>query len=157
MQQKSEKRVPEFFKFCIKIFPLEGCLRPYHLECTSSRPITEVKQGRGVLVLGWVTAWEKTAATTTPHSTQPHRHSDGPQGQTGLFVNQLPDGSQKEIVSHSLDAPQTRKSLVKGERFKRFVSQVGLALQYRQDRLTSPLNLKILRMIKGGTPFLSSD
>ena len=74
-----------------------------------------------------------------------------------LFVNQLPDGSQKEIVSHSLDAPQTRKSLVKGERFKRFVSQVGLALQYRQDRLTYPLNLKILRMIKGGTPFLSSD
>ena len=58
MQQKSEKRVPEFFKFCIKIFPLEGCLRPYHLECTSSRPITEVKQGRDLLVLGWVTAWE---------------------------------------------------------------------------------------------------
>ena len=68
-----------------------------------------------------MTAWEKTAATTTPHSTQPHRHSDGPQGQTGLFVNQLPDGSQKEIVSHSLDAPQTRKSLVKGERFIRSV------------------------------------
>ena len=41
--------------------------------------------------------------------------------ETGLFVNQLPDGSQKEIVSHSLDAPQTRKSLVKGERSIRFV------------------------------------
>ena len=32
------------------------CLRPYHLEYTSSRPITEVKQGWAVLVLGWVTA-----------------------------------------------------------------------------------------------------
>ena len=41
--------------------------------------------------------------------------------QTGSFANQLPDGSQKEIVSHSLDAPQTRKSLVKGERFIRSV------------------------------------
>ena len=36
------------------------CLRPYHVESTSSRPITEVKQHRVVLVLGWVTAWEYT-------------------------------------------------------------------------------------------------
>ena len=36
------------------------CLRPYHVENTSSRPITEVKQRRVVLVLGWVTAWEYT-------------------------------------------------------------------------------------------------
>ena len=36
---------PAFLDFCIKIFTLEGCLRPYHLEYTSSRPITEVKQG----------------------------------------------------------------------------------------------------------------
>ena len=34
------------------------CLRPYHVENTSSRPITEVKQRRARLVLGWVTAWE---------------------------------------------------------------------------------------------------
>jgi hypothetical protein len=34
------------------------CLRPYHVENTSSRPITEVKQHRAELVLGWVTAWE---------------------------------------------------------------------------------------------------
>ena len=34
------------------------CLRPYHVENTSSRPITEVKQHRAALVLGWVTAWE---------------------------------------------------------------------------------------------------
>ena len=40
----------EFTQYC--------CLRPYHLEYTSSRPITEVKQGWAVLVLGWVTAWE---------------------------------------------------------------------------------------------------
>ena len=32
--------------------------RPYHVECTSSRPITEVKQHWAALVLGWVTAWE---------------------------------------------------------------------------------------------------
>ena len=32
--------------------------RPYHVECTSSRPITEVKQRWALLVLGWVTAWE---------------------------------------------------------------------------------------------------
>ena len=36
------------------------CLRPYHVESTSSRPITEVKQRWVVLVLGWVTAWEYT-------------------------------------------------------------------------------------------------
>lgn len=32
--------------------------RPYHVEHTGSRPITEVKQRRAWLVLGWVTAWE---------------------------------------------------------------------------------------------------
>ena len=36
----------------------EHRLRPYHVEYTSSRPITEVKQRRARLVLGWVTAWE---------------------------------------------------------------------------------------------------
>jgi len=35
------------------------CQRPYHVENTSSRPITEVKQHRAQLVLGWVTAWER--------------------------------------------------------------------------------------------------
>ena len=34
------------------------CQRPYHVESTGSRPITEVKQRRARLVLGWVTAWE---------------------------------------------------------------------------------------------------
>ena len=34
------------------------CLRPYHAEYTGSRLITEVKQRRARLVLGWVTAWE---------------------------------------------------------------------------------------------------
>ena len=29
------------------------CLRPYHAEYTGSRPITEVKQRRAQLVLGW--------------------------------------------------------------------------------------------------------
>ena len=35
-----------------------NCLRPYHVENTGSRPITEVKQRRAWLVLRWVTAWE---------------------------------------------------------------------------------------------------
>ena len=39
-------------------FGIIPCLRPYHVEHTSSRPITEVKQHRAELVLGWVTAWE---------------------------------------------------------------------------------------------------
>ena len=42
-------------------FPLSeplGCQRPYHVEHTSSRPITEVKQRWAQSVLGWVTAWE---------------------------------------------------------------------------------------------------
>ena len=52
--------------FCLEsyelILPEQGaweiCLRPYHVESTSSRPITEVKQHWVALVLGWVTAWE---------------------------------------------------------------------------------------------------
>ena len=40
------------------LFNAYKCLRPYHVESTSSRPITEVKQHRVALVLGWVTAWE---------------------------------------------------------------------------------------------------
>ena len=34
------------------------CLRPYHVEHTRSRLITEVKQRRARIVLGWGTAWE---------------------------------------------------------------------------------------------------
>ncbi|KAK2896059.1 hypothetical protein Q8A73_015549 [Channa argus] len=33
-------------------------LRPYHPEHARSRPISEAKQGRAWLVLGWETAWE---------------------------------------------------------------------------------------------------
>ena len=55
---------------CVEFFKIERnfvetdmaectkCLGPYHVESTSSRPITEVKQHRAALVLGWVTAWE---------------------------------------------------------------------------------------------------
>ena len=39
-------------------FPQSFRQRPYHVEHTSSRPITEVKQHWARLVLGWVTAWE---------------------------------------------------------------------------------------------------
>ena len=41
-----------------RILEVSLCLRPYHVENTGSRPITEVKQRRARLVLGWVTAWE---------------------------------------------------------------------------------------------------
>ena len=41
-----------------RIFTSIFCLRPYHVENTSSRLITEVKQHWAMLVLGWVTAWE---------------------------------------------------------------------------------------------------
>ena len=53
----------ELFKFD-RIFVLTDnserteCLGPDHVESTSSRPITEVKQHWAALVLGWVTAWE---------------------------------------------------------------------------------------------------
>ena len=33
-------------------------LRPYHVENTRSRPISEVKLRRAQLVLTWVTGWE---------------------------------------------------------------------------------------------------
>ena len=42
----------------IRRFAYISRLRPYHVESTGSRPITEVKQRRARLVLGWVTAWE---------------------------------------------------------------------------------------------------
>ena len=49
--------------FCHETYKLEfsislQCQRPYHVECTASRPISEVKQRWVWLVLGWVTAWE---------------------------------------------------------------------------------------------------
>ena len=40
------------------IFDTTSRQRPYHVENTSSRPITEVKQRWAWLVLGWETAWE---------------------------------------------------------------------------------------------------
>ena len=36
----------------------EQPLRPYHLDKTGSRLITEVKSGWAKFVLGWMTAWE---------------------------------------------------------------------------------------------------
>ncbi|KAI3371017.1 hypothetical protein L3Q82_023673 [Scortum barcoo] len=38
--------------------PCLSGLRPYHPEHARSRPISEAKQGRAWLVLGWETAWE---------------------------------------------------------------------------------------------------
>ena len=32
--------------------------RPYHVECTTSRPLCEVKRRRARLVLRWGTTWE---------------------------------------------------------------------------------------------------
>ena len=58
------KPIDELFLNFLKHVPLKeipgsSCrLRPYHVENTGSRPITEVKQRRAWLVLRWVTAWE---------------------------------------------------------------------------------------------------
>ena len=41
-----------------QVFFSSTSLRPYYVESTGSRPITEVKQRRARSVLGWVTAWE---------------------------------------------------------------------------------------------------
>src|SRR5678816_1026997 len=41
-----------------KKIPQISSQRPYHVENTASRPISEVKQGCVWLVLGWETAWE---------------------------------------------------------------------------------------------------
>ena len=50
-----------FFKFSLILSEASAPIsrqRPYHIEYTSSRPITEVKQCWARLVLGWETAWE---------------------------------------------------------------------------------------------------
>jgi hypothetical protein len=52
------KRLSDLGRVVCTFFPLCSCQRPYHAEHTSSRLITEVKQHRAELVLGWVTAWE---------------------------------------------------------------------------------------------------
>ena len=44
--------------FIRSFFSAYKCLRPYLIEYTSSRSITEVKQSRAWSVLRWVTAWE---------------------------------------------------------------------------------------------------
>ena len=46
----------DMYKWCIGGF--SNGLRPYHPEHARSRPISEAKQGRAWLVLGWETAWE---------------------------------------------------------------------------------------------------
>ena len=53
---KEKHYLGNYFK--ITTFYLSWCQRPYHVEYTSSRPITEVKQRWVQSVLGWVTAWE---------------------------------------------------------------------------------------------------
>ena len=60
VQSAVSSYLPQFGFNTPSQFPSGTCLRPYHLEYTSSRLITEVKQGWAVLVLGWVTAWEYT-------------------------------------------------------------------------------------------------
>ena len=55
---KSKKGLWQIFLSYTHHVTLSSCLRPYHVENTSSRPITEVKQHWALLVLGWETAWE---------------------------------------------------------------------------------------------------
>ncbi len=51
-KSKKDKEGRHLVNICYSLL----CLRPYHPEYTSSRLITEVKQGRAMSVLGWVTA-----------------------------------------------------------------------------------------------------
>ena len=44
------------------------CIRPYYVERTGSRPITEVKQRRAQSVLGWVTTLETGCRMRFTHS-----------------------------------------------------------------------------------------
>ena len=46
------------YKNKVQLFNSLPCQRPYHVEHTSSRPITEVKQHWARIVLRWETAWE---------------------------------------------------------------------------------------------------
>ena len=50
--------VDAVFKIFINVKNRRRVIRPYYVENTGSRPITEVKQRRTRLVLGWVAAWE---------------------------------------------------------------------------------------------------
>ena len=52
---------------CMQNFPSYSRQRPYHVEHTSSRPITEVKQHWARLVLGWETAWEHRVLLSSFH------------------------------------------------------------------------------------------
>ena len=66
---KTKKNLAEWRVGTVKVYKrilLAVCRqRPYHVESTGSRPITEVKQRRARLVLGWVTAWEHRVLLTT--------------------------------------------------------------------------------------------
>ena len=57
VNEKEKKKCRNMFRLRW-IFGLTPCQRPYHVEHTSSRPITEVKQHWARIVLGWETAWE---------------------------------------------------------------------------------------------------
>ena len=46
------------FPALFTLFSEDFRIRPYSVECTRSRSISEVKQLQAGLVLGWVTAWE---------------------------------------------------------------------------------------------------
>ena len=50
--------VPSHVSFMRPTLAGSNCLRPYHTEHARSRPISEAKQCRAWLVLGWETAWE---------------------------------------------------------------------------------------------------
>src|SRR4029434_221384 len=50
--------VPSHVSFMRRTLSGSNCLRQYHTEHARSRPISEAKQCRAWLVLGWETAWE---------------------------------------------------------------------------------------------------
>src|SRR4029434_6458135 len=50
--------VPSHVSFMRPTLSGSNCLRPYHTEHARSRPLSEAKQCRAWLVLGWEIAWE---------------------------------------------------------------------------------------------------
>ncbi len=58
VQNRSHISACQSLSFLTGIFSSSSCQRPYHVEHTSSRPITEVEQHWARIVLRWETAWD---------------------------------------------------------------------------------------------------
>ena len=73
----------------IEVCGVDDCSRqrPYHVESTGSRPITEVKLRRAGLVLAWVTGWEYPVLLTSFHLLFPHSSHQYTHARTRPFAH----------------------------------------------------------------------